>query len=39
VIPLTGYSTIIYLGDWVKNFSYAVFDREKTELKFFEKRD
>lgn len=23
------------LGDWVKNFSYAVFDGEKFELKFF----
>ena len=38
VIPLSGNSTIIYLGDWVKNFSYAVFDEEKTELKFFEKQ-
>ncbi len=28
-------SRMIILGDWVSNFSYAVFDGEKLELKFF----
>ena len=38
-IPITGSaSMIIYLGDWVKNFSYAEFDGKKVSLKFFEKK-
>jgi UDP-2,3-diacylglucosamine hydrolase len=28
----------INLGDWVKNFSYAVWDGEKLELKYFKER-
>ena len=37
VIPIGDRSTIIYLGDWVKNFSYAEFDGKDISLKFFEK--
>ena len=36
-IPLTDNSMIIYLGDWVKNFSYAEFDGKNVSLKFFER--
>ncbi len=36
-IPLSSNSKIIYLGDWVDNFSYAEFDGEELKLKFFEK--
>ncbi len=32
---LTGGSRMIILGDWITNFSYAVFDGENIELKFF----
>ena len=30
---LTGGSKIFYLGDWIINFTYAVFDGRKVELK------
>lgn len=35
--PLSNTSHMVILGDWVTNFSYAVFDGEKLELKFFDK--
>ncbi len=35
-IPLNSNCKIIYLGDWVGNFSYAEFDGEELRLKFFE---
>lgn len=35
--PLSNTSHMVILGDWVTNFSYAVFDGEKLELKFFTK--
>jgi len=28
-------SSYINLGDWIRYFSYAVFDGEKTELKYY----
>ncbi len=31
-------STVIYLGDWFINFSYAEFDGEKVNLKFYRKK-
>jgi UDP-2,3-diacylglucosamine hydrolase len=34
--PLNEKSRMIILGDWVTNFTYAVFDGEKLELKRFE---
>ena len=30
-------SRYINLGDWIKYFSYAVFDGENTELKYYKK--
>ncbi len=33
--PLNHQSQLVILGDWVTNFSYAVFDGKKLELKFF----
>lgn len=35
VIPLNEKSKLIYLGDWVKHYSYGEWDGEKFELKFF----
>ena len=35
LLPVGEQSTYINLGDWIVNFSYAVFDGEKVELKFF----
>jgi UDP-2,3-diacylglucosamine hydrolase len=32
---LTDKSRFIHPGDWINNFSYAVFDGEKVDLKFF----
>jgi UDP-2,3-diacylglucosamine hydrolase len=34
--PLNEKSRMIILGDWVTNFTYAVFDGEKLELKRFD---
>ena len=34
---LTEKSRYINLGDWIKYFSYAVFDSQTTELKYYEK--
>ena len=34
-IPLNENSRFVLLGDWIKNFSYGVFDGEKFELKIF----
>lgn len=36
-IQLNDTSTFINLGDWIRYNSYAVFDGNKTELKYFEK--
>ena len=36
-IPINGTSRYINLGDWVKYNSYAVFDGERLELKYYEK--
>jgi len=36
-IPLDRNCKIIYLGDWIKNFSYAEFDGEELNLSFFER--
>ncbi|MBI5217677.1 MAG: UDP-2,3-diacylglucosamine diphosphatase [Bacteroidia bacterium] len=36
-IPLNDKSHFINLGDWLFNFTYAVFDGEKAELKKYEK--
>lgn len=33
--PLTKNTTFIYLGDWIDNYSYGVFDGEKVDIKFF----
>jgi UDP-2,3-diacylglucosamine hydrolase len=33
--PLPGQSTYVNLGDWVKHFSYAVFDGQKLTLENF----
>ncbi|RKR80662.1 UDP-2,3-diacylglucosamine hydrolase [Mucilaginibacter gracilis] len=38
-IALDGQSRYINLGEWVNYFSYAVFDGQKLELKYFEKSD
>ncbi len=35
VYKLSDKSTFIILGDWLKNFTYGVFDGEKFELKYF----
>ncbi|OOQ58448.1 UDP-2,3-diacylglucosamine diphosphatase [Mucilaginibacter pedocola] len=35
--PLINNTRYINLGDWIYNFSYAVFDGVKLELKYFEK--
>ena len=35
-IPLTENSRFIYLGDWLTNFTYAVIDGTKVELRKFE---
>ena len=35
-IKLSGKSSYINLGEWVNYFSYAVFDGQKLELKYFE---
>jgi UDP-2,3-diacylglucosamine hydrolase len=32
-VPLTESARFVLLGDWIKNFSYGVFDGEKFELK------
>jgi len=37
VHPLTDKANMVILGDWVTNFSFAVFDGEKLELQYFEK--
>jgi UDP-2,3-diacylglucosamine hydrolase len=37
VYPLNGKANMVILGDWVTNFTYAVFDGEKLDLQFFEK--
>ncbi len=34
-IQLNEHSTLIYLGDWINNFSYGVFDGNNFEIKFF----
>lgn len=34
--PLNSRSTLIILGDWITNFTYAVFDGKSVELKKFE---
>lgn len=36
-IPIGENSTFINLGDWISHNSYAVFDGEKMELRYFEK--
>ncbi len=33
--PLKGSSRVIYLGDWISHFSYAVFDGTQLALKYF----
>ncbi len=33
--PLTEDCELIVLGDWISNFSYAVFDGQKMDLKYF----
>ena len=33
--PLTDKTHFFYLGDWIDNFSYCVFDGEKAEVKMF----
>jgi len=33
--PLTNNCELIVLGDWITNFSYAVFDGEKMQLKYY----
>jgi UDP-2,3-diacylglucosamine hydrolase len=38
-IELQGKSRYINLGEWVNYFSYAVFDGQKLELKYFEKSE
>lgn len=38
-IDLNGHSRYVNLGEWVNYFSYAVFDGQKLELKYFEKSD
>ena len=35
-IPINKESNFIILGDWITNFSYAVFDGEILELKFYQ---
>lgn len=37
MVSLNGKVSYINLGDWMNHFSYAVFDGEKMELKFFER--
>ena len=32
-VPLTENTRFVLLGDWIKNFSYGVFDGDKFELK------
>jgi UDP-2,3-diacylglucosamine hydrolase len=36
-IELSEKSRLVILGDWISNFSYAVFDGEKIDLKYFKK--
>jgi len=36
-IPLNDKTMIIYLGDWIKNFSYGEFDGKEFKLNFFRK--
>ncbi len=36
-IPLNKKTMIIYLGDWIKNFSYGEFDGKEFSLRFFKK--
>ncbi len=35
-IPINSNSKIIYLGDWIGNFSYAEFDGSELQLKFYQ---
>jgi UDP-2,3-diacylglucosamine hydrolase len=37
VYPLNDKAKMVILGDWVTNFTFAVFDGEKLDLQFFEK--
>lgn len=37
-IKLAENSRYLNIGDWVKNYSYIVFDGEKLELKYFERK-
>ena len=35
--PLAGHARQIVLGDWITHFSYALFDGENLELRFFDR--
>ena len=37
-VPIGDNSRFVFLGDWIKNFSYGVFDGEKFELKKYKEK-